>query len=94
MWASSKPGHVTELRIASDCRQLKLEFVGITTMSRTQIRCGCLQQKRMTPASSFALIKSGFPSSLQYSSKLMPISAWMLERFPAKLNRGFPIVRE
>ena len=60
--------------------QEKLEVVGITTRSRTQIRCGSLQQYRMMSASSSALMNSGLPSNFQYSSNVMPISAWMLVR--------------
>jgi hypothetical protein len=53
---------------------VKLEVVGIATISRMQMRCGYLQQNRMMSASSSAVMKSGLPGRSQQVSKLMPMS--------------------
>jgi RHS repeat-associated protein len=47
-------------------------------MSRTQIDGGSFQQNMTIPANSSAVMKSGLPSALQYSSKEIPIVLWML----------------
>jgi hypothetical protein len=44
--------------------QPKSELVGMTTMSRTQMRCGSFQQDKMISADSSAPMKSGWPEPL------------------------------
>src|SRR5436305_14161549 len=54
----------------------KVVRVGATTRSRMQIDGGCFQQNSTISASASAVMKSGLPSRVRYSSKLICMPLW------------------